>query len=116
MLVMVGALALQVAHTIWTDYRLPKRLKKLPLWFQSWPQPTRLTKRGESLWFFVCVFALIVAMTGWTLTEPGRPLLPAAIIVAVIFTALHTAWMIRLRLWAKANSRRRVGSVQVNSG
>jgi len=116
MLVMVGALGLQVAHTVWTDRRLPKNLHKLPLCFQSWPQPTRLTRRRESLWFFACLFALILVMTGWTLTEPGRPLLPAAIIVAVIFTALHTAWMIRLRLWARTNSSRRAASVQVNSG
>ncbi|WP_057883581.1 hypothetical protein [Tsuneonella troitsensis] len=116
MAVMIGALAIQAAHTWWTDQVLPKRLTKLPFWRQSWPRPIELTSRRESLWFFVWLFAGLVAVTAWVVTYPGRPLLPAAIIGATVFTTVHTVWMVRLRLWARGETRRRAARAKIKSG
>jgi hypothetical protein len=115
MAVMLGALALQAAHSWWTGRVLPKRLKRLPSHIQHWPRPITLIPRRESLWFFVWLFAVLVAVTAWQATQPGRPLLPAAIIVATVFTILHTVFMVRVRLWACGEAKRRRTKTKLNS-
>lgn len=116
MAVMLGALALQAAHSWWTDRVLPKRFKKLPSHIQHWRRPITLIPRRESLWFFVWLFAGLVAVTAWLVTQPGRPMLPAAIIGATVFTILHTIFMVRLRLWARGEAKRRRTKAKLNAG
>ena len=117
MLVMVGALAFQIAHTVWTDRAISNRMRRLPSYQQWWPlKRTSMMSRRESLWTFVVLFAGLVVVMALILFQDGRDMFPAAVISAVPFTLLHTAWMIRLRRWDRANSRRRKASVEVNSG
>lgn len=117
MLVMVGALGLQIAHTVWTDRAISNRMRRLPSYQQGWGlKGTRMMSRQESLWTFVVLFAGLVVVMALILFQDGRDMLPAALISAGVFTLLHTVWMIRLRRWDQANSRRRAASVQVNSG